>query len=166
MPAPLQSLELLLDDEADALARGLWDRLAEAGIPSQAQHRAASNAPHVTLVAARSIALPAAAPPLPVPLVLGSPVVLGSGPSRALALLVVPTTRLLAVHDGLWATTTPEGATPFSAPGRWTPHVTLARRVPLDLLGPALATLDGAEVTASAIGLRHWDPVTRTVTPL
>jgi hypothetical protein len=52
----------------------------------------------------------------------------------------------------------PTGPLPHSEPGRWTPHVTLARRVPGDQLQSALALKSvGRELSATAVGLRHWD---------
>ena len=51
----VQSVELLLDPDADALIRNQWAQLAAAGLPSQALHTGDSNAPHVTLAARASI---------------------------------------------------------------------------------------------------------------
>ncbi|MFK9307191.1 hypothetical protein ACJEJT_24100, partial [Escherichia coli] len=44
------SLELVLDEAADAEIRREWTLLDEAGLPSQAQHTGASNRPHITLL--------------------------------------------------------------------------------------------------------------------
>lgn len=101
--------------------------------------------------------------PLPIPLVLGSPLVLGAGESRTLARLVVPSPELLALHRRLHDAVGPGGDAPFSAPARWTPHVTLARRIPLPEVGRAIALL-GDESAATATGLRHWDGVARVET--
>ncbi len=51
----LQSVEALLDPVLDASVREEWARLLEAGLPSQARHTGASNAPHVTLAVAERI---------------------------------------------------------------------------------------------------------------
>lgn len=192
----MQSLDLLLDPEADAAVRTLWRRIAEAGLPSQADHRGASNAPHVTLLTRPSIPLDpprsprgAAAGALPLPIVLGAPLVLGQGARRAVALLVIPSRELLQLHaeivggtgpDGLGVggagsdDSDPDGAgdldhgrPSLEAPGRWTPHVTLARGVPRDAIAQVLAAIDPlAEIAAVATTLRHWDSATRTVTSL
>ncbi|MEP6630812.1 MAG: hypothetical protein ABJA89_10095, partial [Lapillicoccus sp.] len=47
----VQSVELQLDEAGDALVVGLWHRLVEAGLPSQARHPSPTNRPHITLVA-------------------------------------------------------------------------------------------------------------------
>jgi hypothetical protein len=51
-------------------------------------------------------------------------------------------------------------------PDAWTPHATLARRVPVEGLGPALGLLDLAPIQATFVGARLWDSGPRTVTPL
>lgn len=163
----MQSLELLLDAATDDRVRRAWARLADAGLPSQADHRGASNAPHVTLLAAGGIRIPAAAEGVPLPILLGSPVLLGGGERRTLALGVVPSRALLDLHAALWETLRPEDPAPHSAPGRWTPHVTLARRLPVGELGRAFEALgDLSDSEATAVALRHWDPATRRVTPV
>jgi isocitrate dehydrogenase len=50
-PEVTQSVELLLDAETDRSVRAHWQRLAEAGLPSQALHTGPSNRPHITLAA-------------------------------------------------------------------------------------------------------------------
>ncbi|TPW71673.1 2'-5' RNA ligase family protein [Schumannella sp. 10F1B-5-1] len=183
----VQSLELTLDARLDAAVRSEWAALAEAGLPSQAQHTGASNRPHVTLLVRD--ALPSAgaavegvssiaAARLPLALELGAPVLFGAGERRVLARLVVPSAELLALHAELHAGVGPgavadaDGAgadAPHSRPGDWTPHVTLARRIPLARLGEALAVLDAIdpapELRGTADALRHWDGVARVVTP-
>ena len=47
----VQSVELLLEPEAERGVVRVWEALLEAGLPSQARHTAPSNRPHVTLVA-------------------------------------------------------------------------------------------------------------------
>ena len=52
----------------------------------------------------------------------------------------------------------PNGPLPHSQPGQWTPHVTLARRVAVDQLKPAMALRSVSQhLSATAVGLRHWD---------
>ncbi|MDF2443191.1 MAG: hypothetical protein JWR01_1394 [Subtercola sp.] len=71
----MMSFELLLDPATDARFRAEWDTLLAAGLPSQARHTGASNAPHITLLAARAVdaALRTEAPGGPASRVPGSP---------------------------------------------------------------------------------------------
>lgn len=158
---PVQSVELLLDDESDAAFRAQWTALAEAGLPSQAHHTGASNRPHVTLGVAREVseeseaALAALAGAVPLRVSLGGLLLLGDV-RGVLARLVVPSAELLdlqaRVHAALGDTVA------HTAPGRWTPHVTLARRLDDDELSRAVTVLQrGVEVEATAVALRRWD---------
>ncbi len=165
----VQSLELLLDPALDAAVRAEWDALAGAGLPSQARHPGASNAPHVTLAVADALperadtALGAVAELLPVPVRLGALTVF-TGRRAVLARLVVPSRALLDVHAAaLDALAGPPGLRRTVLPGRWTPHVTLARGLPPDRVGDAVAAVPGervtgpAELTGQADRLRRWD---------
>jgi 2'-5' RNA ligase len=165
----VQSLELLLDDGTSAAVREQWDRLAAAGLPSQARHAGDSNAPHVT-VAVRTGALPGdldaeiarAAGPLPLALVVGGLLVFARR-RCVLARAVVPSAELLGLHAGVHdvlearvATTGPSAA--FLDPGAWTPHVTLARGLSADQVGVAVGLLSPvADLAANAVALRRWD---------
>lgn len=163
----VHSVELLFDAETDAAVRQVWDELADAGIRSLASHRSPSNRPHVTVTVAENLdggvdeALRPMLDHLPLTCVLGAPMLFGSGPSLTLVRLVIPSAELLALHAEVHRVSLPHTATgplPHADPGRWTPHVTLARRVPLDLLSTAFGV--GAvtrDIPATAVGLRHWD---------
>ncbi|WP_238421572.1 2'-5' RNA ligase family protein [Gordonia sp. 'Campus'] len=165
------SLELILDDPSDQQVRDEWAVLAEAGLPHQGRVASTTNRPHVTLIAASTIdpgadaALTPAAMRLPVDMMLGAPLVFGNGRRSTLARLVVPTTELLSIHtqvDRLAAEFLGRDSSPAFAhtqPGRWTPHVTLARRLDPDQLAHALGILDlRAEIAGSFVALRRWDP--------
>jgi 2'-5' RNA ligase len=183
------SLELLLDPTIETQIRCEWQALADAGLSSLAVHTSPSNRPHITLLARTSI------PPiareqlrailsLPMPLVLGDPIVFGSGDRRVLARSVVPSAALLKVHESLHTIVRgndggnekhggiDDGADlPFTRPGLWTPHITLARRLRLDTLPQALRLLSEVGATAdaaasSAVTLRRWDAASATVTDL
>ena len=161
----VQSVELLLDEASDALIRAEWDRLLDADLPSQARHTGRGNRPHITLGVARSLApqqeteLIELAAPMPLPLVLGSPLLFGRGPF-VLARSVVPTVELLSfqakVGDALG-----ESAEPFvhqQSAGRWTGHVTIARKLTGAQLERALAVLGPLDtIEASAVAVRRWD---------
>ena len=104
-----RSVELLLGEDSEAAVRADWDRLAEAGLPSSGRHRSASNRPHITLVAAPSLA-PATVPGIDervaaaagfVDLPLASAGVLLFGPGRGgyvVVRQVVTTPELLELH--------------------------------------------------------------------
>jgi hypothetical protein len=168
----VQSVELLLDPATDAAVRAEWAALSAAGLPSQADHRGESNAPHVSVAVADGFpatgeeALTATVRALPLGVRLGPPVLLG-GRRLVLARLVVADPSLLQLHaEVTTALAGAAGPSPHSAPGRWVPHVTLARGIPVDGVALALSVLRGhdgsvPEIAGSAIELRRWDSVAR-----
>jgi hypothetical protein len=159
------SIELLLDDASEARVRSEWEALAAAGMSSLSRHDAPSNRPHVTLLARQT---PVAHPldidtsVLPLPLVLGPPLLLGEGDRRVLARAVVATDALLAFHAEVRRAAGEGDDPPHLLPGRWTPHVTLARRIRLVDLPAALGLL-GPPVDAQGVAVRRWDAATATV---
>jgi 2'-5' RNA ligase len=165
---PVVSVELILDDELDAAVRAEWAALAATGGSSLAHHPGASNRPHITLlVRTRLPRLDADAlrdRPAPA-LTLGAPVLFGAGDRRVLARSVVVTDELLALHAEIHALAGAGDDAPFTAPGAWTPHVTLARRLRLSDTAAALEIVTGTH-TGAAPGVRRWDAATSTVTPL
>lgn len=164
------SIELLLDPVSEDALRADWDRLAAAGHSSMAAHRAASNRPHVTLLVRPAAEGPppphlfaAAARSLPISLALGEPVVFAHGERGVLARSVELTDDLRALHAAVHAAAPAGDDAPHTAPGEWTPHVTLARRLRLASLDAATALL-GPLRSGQAVALRRWDAVARTVT--
>jgi 2'-5' RNA ligase len=160
----VQTVELLLDDATDEAVRAEWRSLADAGLPSQALHTGSTNAPHVTLAVARSIpeeieaAVAALVQELPLPVELGALVVFGAR-RLALARLVVAQSPLLALHAAT-ATAVKDcpGVPHYLVPGRWTPHVTLARGLSPAQVATALETLGQVEpLSGSIVHLRRWD---------
>ncbi len=143
-----QSVELLLDARADAAVRAQWDALAEAGLPSERRSAAdLHHRPHVTLYAADRIdpavetELAEAVAGLHLQLVVGS--ILIFGPRRGRSVLVrsvVPSGDLLGLQTRVAEICSADAEGQFG-PGRWSPHVTLARRVPSDRVGAALEVL-------------------------
>lgn len=160
-----QTVELLLDDALDTAVRGEWARLLEAGIDSQARVRAESNRPHITLFVARAVPLDVEPDLRPVTadieldLRLGGFVVFG-GRHATLARLVVPTAALLDLQAQVFeALSACPGVPAHIRPGEWTPHVTLARRVPASQVGAAIVAAHpaGRDLTGRSAGVRRWD---------
>ena len=78
----------------------------------------------------------------------------------------IPSAALLATHAGVAEAMAGAPDRPdLTLPGRWTPHVTLARRLDDAQLAQALDLL--ADVPRELVGepsaLRHWDSDTKTV---
>jgi 2'-5' RNA ligase len=152
-----------MEPAAERAVARVWDALRAAGLPSQARHTAPSNRPHVTLVAvphlgaeAEAAVVDAVRGRLPVDAAWGPVTFFGRGPW----VLV----RLLEPGDGMRelqaavarAALVPEDST--SAPERWRPHVTLARRV-----GPADRdhVVEVAEAAHTDTGMRILTPAVR-----
>jgi hypothetical protein len=161
------SVELLFDAGTDTALRRQWDVLAELGLPSQAGIRSGTNRPHVTLTVADRIdaaaddALRELAARLPVPCVIGAPLLFGTG-RFVLARLIVPTAPLLALQADVHTRCLPHLAPAVLAhaePGQWTPHTTLGRRIGADDIGPALTALraSSGDLAGQFTGLRRWD---------
>lgn len=161
------SIELLLDARSDAAIRRIWQALDDAGLPSQTRVKSATNRPHITLLAAEQIspdvdaALTRLAPRIPLPVLVGAPLVFGGG-RLVLARLIVASAELLELHREVYDRCLPHLAgEPYghTAPGHWTPHVTLGRRLTAEQLGDAFAAVEelSADIAASAVGLRRWD---------
>jgi hypothetical protein len=158
----VHSVELVFDSDTEAVIRNIWDQLRGLGIPSQAP----ASRPHVTLTVAERIdpevdaVLAALADRLPVPCVVGAPLLFGRSTS-ILTRLIIPTVDLLAIHTDVYRLTLPHtepGPMANSAPGQWTGHTTLARRVQGSQLGRALRVGGRpSEIKGRFIGLRRWD---------
>ncbi|MEU3039117.1 2'-5' RNA ligase family protein [Streptomyces griseoaurantiacus] len=170
----MRTVELLLDEAADARVREAWRRLADAGLPSQAHHRSPTNSPHLTLAACPELTAPirwelaevAAGLPLPVRF---TGIVRFERPTSVLAWSLEPEPALTGRHRRVWEAVAshspPETLNPFHEPGRWSPHITLGRtrragafagrRVPGLLPVPPLP--------AALTTLRSFDTETRTV---
>lgn len=167
----VQSVELLLDDDAVALIVREWRLLADAGLPSQARHSGASNRPHVTVAVAQSfsaeverrladlVADSQRAGRFPVALRLGGLVLFG-GPRAVLARAVVPTAALLDFHARAHeALAGSPGIPPHLFPGRYTPHVTLGMRMRADQVASAAAHVLPVceDIDTEITGVRRWD---------
>ncbi|MDY6998821.1 MAG: 2'-5' RNA ligase family protein [Actinomycetota bacterium] len=163
----VHSVELLFDPAAEAAVRDLWTALADAGIRSLAGHTSPSNRPHVTLTVAEHMdgavddALCALLDRLPLSCLIGAPTLFGGGRTVTLVRMVVPSAGLLGLQADVHRVCLPhmaDGPLPHAAPGRWSPHVTLARRLPAGELATALGQPGMfGDIAAAAVGLRHWD---------
>ena len=94
----------------------------------------------------------------PFPCRIGAPLMFGRS-KAVLARLVVPSAELLDVHTEVHRLCLPHlhpGPMANVLPGRWTPHVTMARRVHPDQVGRALQIV-GQEMAGSVVGLRRWN---------
>jgi 2'-5' RNA ligase len=175
------SLELTFNPGLEAQIRAEWQALADAGLSSLAGHTAPSNRPHITLAVRPSMPATERAELssvviLPLPLTLGAPILFGSGDRRVLARSIVPTAPLLHLHAALHTLlASPHGDdgvdSPFTRPGQWVPHITLARRLRLDTLPQALRALDDVRppeghFPTEATTLRRWDAASATITDL
>jgi 2'-5' RNA ligase len=164
----MRSVELTFGEATDSSIRMDWARLHAAGLPSLATHTSPSNRPHITLAAGNDLDLGPAAQDLwgvlPVDVRFSGLVVFPAGPGKhVLARLVVPMAGLLQLHARLHHLCT--GAFENTLPDAWTPHVTLARRIPGRLLGAACDALD-VRTEGECTAARLWDSPTRTTTIL
>ncbi|WP_194289102.1 MULTISPECIES: 2'-5' RNA ligase family protein [unclassified Nocardioides] len=158
---PDHALELSFAPVSAAAVVAQWEALKAAGLPSQADHRSMTNAPHVTLAAAVGIdeavvrvARETVGPLLPARIGLRGLVLFGQGARVSVAHLVEPGRALAAAVAGIRA------LVPTLRHPVWTPHVTVARRVPRRFLAEVLTVLQATEGPRELIcdRLRWWDP--------
>lgn len=160
----LHALELLPDPTGDAAIRRDWQLLRDAGLPSQLDHTGATNAPHLTLVAAPDVE-PAVDACSPVTSLLPVEV-------RASGLLLlggrrVTIARAIDVPDALVAAVMELRATTPDLPHQgWLPHLTLARRVERADVQKAVDVLGHDDVVLRLTTLRRWNPDTHSVSTL
>lgn len=165
-PPPVVSLELLLDGASEAAVRDDWQRLRAGGHSSLAASTAVANRPHVTAVVRTDLPVPELSPLadiLPLEIRLLAPIVFSRPDETRRGVLVRPirlTPELDALHRRLHAICGPGGDLPHTAPGAWTPHVTLARRLILSQTSEAIARLAPAR-EATIVGVRRWDAARR-----
>lgn len=124
----LHALELTLDPASDVMVRRLWGLLAAAGLPSQARHTGATNAPHLTVASAPAIASTVEqdatvllGPLLPARMPVAGLTVLGRR-RLTLALLVTPGPAVVAAVHQIRATishTTITGALASAGSSPW-----------------------------------------------
>ena len=162
----MHALELLPDEAGCDVVRRDWQALRDAGLPSQLDHRGATNSPHVTVVAApvlgraeEGLAVELLGPLLPTDVRAAGIALLGGHRVSLVRLLDAPDTLVRAVLelrgrvDGVQHT-------------GWLPHVTLARRLDRADVPAALEVLGHADVVLSLTTVRRWDPEEGIVTTL
>ncbi|QIG42998.1 hypothetical protein G5V58_09700 [Nocardioides anomalus] len=158
----LHALELLPDDAGEEAVRRDWQALHDAGLPSQLDHTGASNAPHVTLLAAPDVAAAAdlavghLGALLPLEVRAAGLLVFGRHRLTLARAVDVPDALLAAVLDLRAAT----GALPHQG---WLPHVTLARRLERADLQRAVDAVGAEDVVLRLTTLRRWDPDEKTI---
>ena len=166
-----QSVELLLDPDTEQAVVAEWLLLRDAGLPTEWRSvPAPSHRPHVTLYAGTDLnagadaALPGLVADLELTLELGSPLVFpgrvrGGAGTFVLVRQVVTSVELLTLQTRV-AELCGAGLGSHFGPGRFTPHVTLARRMTGAQVGLALDLLTSAapaERTAYVTRARRWD---------
>jgi 2'-5' RNA ligase len=164
----VRSIEIVLDPTAERAVRDVWDALVEADLPSMGRHTSDTNAPHVTLTAGEDLTVPSGFDvPRPRAIRPAGLLLFPAGPGRhVLGASVVVDRALTDFHEAVHRAA--PGGVATSVPGRWAPHLTLARRprdVDLPRMLEVLATVPLPDELGVA-GVRHWDGDTKTVTPL
>jgi 2'-5' RNA ligase len=162
----MHAIELLPDDAGCDVVRRDWQALRDAGLPSQLDHRGATNSPHVTVIAAPALdaadeqrARELVAALLPVQVRVGGIGLLGGRRVSLVRLLDVPDDLVRAVLD------LRSGTAEVQHVG-WLPHVTLARRMSRTDVPAALEVLGHEDDVMTVAGLRRWDPEAGIVTTL
>lgn len=166
----VQTVELLPDEATDAYIRQQWQALTRAGLPSAGRNPAPSVRPHVTLAVATSIRETAEAAlrehgraALPIELHLAGYACFDQtrpGISRfVLVRLVTASVELLRLQGAIARTVGISDAfAPTMAPGRWVPHITLARAVRPSQMSRAVELLAGSRPPPGhGVRLRRWD---------
>ncbi|MBD0323535.1 MAG: 2'-5' RNA ligase family protein, partial [Aldersonia sp.] len=148
-------MELLFDRRTDELLRKQWQLVADAGLPSQNHIKHESNRPHITVAVAgeiwpridRKLTELAFAP---FRVRVGGVLVFGRR-QAILVRAVVPSEPLLDLHRRIAdAVRDCPGIAAHTAPGEWSPHITLARRIPRDRIGDAVrAVIDERDIVGT-----------------
>src|SRR4029453_517258 len=143
-----QSVELTLDTSAEATLVAQWDRLAAAGLANPKRPEAhGHHLPHITLYAADAISeeaesvLPEMVAGIDLKVHIGALMIFG--PRKGECILVrhvAASVELLELQQRVAQACEADPAGQFG-PGRWSPHVTLARRVSSDHVGKAASVL-------------------------
>jgi 2'-5' RNA ligase len=163
MAGMVHALDVTFDRPTDDRVRAEWESLRDAGLPSLARHTGTSNRPHLTLDSRDHVApeaeagLGAVAARLPLDVRVGTVLLFHAKQRWVLARHVVVDRPLLDLHEHEQSVLG-AGGSPLTEPGRWVPHVTLARGLTDPQVPEALAVVaDSPPFTARALRLRRWD---------
>ncbi len=160
-----------MDPVAESVVVDEWRALAAAGLSSALRPQPDEHhRPHVTVYAGESVPaeaedeLPGLMAGLDLQLRLGALMIFGPYRGRCILVrMIVPSVELLALQGRVAELCAADPAGPFGA-GRWTPHVTLARRLPVEQLSSATSILSGygGELDTRVRRCRRWDGERRT----
>lgn len=166
-----QSIELILDPVTEAAIIAQWQALADAGLPTSLRREPSPHhRPHITLYAADALPhgvedrLPGVVADLDLGVRVGALMIFG--PRHGSCILtrqVVPSMELLDLQSRVAELCRADPSGSFG-PGRWTAHVTIARRMPVGQLGAAVAALADSdrELESRVRRCRRWDGHRRT----
>ena len=162
----MHALELLPDDAGCDVVRRDWQALRDAGLPSQLDHRGATNSPHVTVLAAPALgaddeqrAAELVARLLPVQVRASGIALLGGRRVSVVRVLDVPDELARAVLHL-------RSQVRYVQHLGWLPHVTLVRRMDRADVGSAVEALGHEDAVLTLTSLRRWDPAAGIVTTL
>ena len=154
----MHALELLPDDAGCDVVRRDWQVLRDSDLPSQLDHRGATNSPHVTALAApalgaddEQLAAELVARLLPVQVRASGIALLGGRHVSVVRVLDVPDELARAVLELRSQVRDVQHL-------GWLPHVTLARRMDRADVGRAVEALGHEDVVLTLTSLRRWDP--------
>ena len=163
----MRTVELLGDEELDRTVRMAWRRLEQAGLSSLARHRHPTNRPHLTLASADEFspaAIAGALCMLPVAVWLDG--LRFFGRRAGVLAWAVDGGALRELQAQVWSALDGAGRRPRHEPGRWTPHISLARRLRPGQVALAAQAVGGVVADGALTGARSYDSVMRTVIPL
>jgi 2'-5' RNA ligase len=164
-------VELLGDDALDRAVRAEWGRLDQFGLPSMAQHQHPTNRPHLTLASADDFppgavaAMTEALRVLPISVRLAGLHFFG-GRARVLAWAVDGGDALLDLQAQIWSALHGADGNPQHEPGAWTPHISLARRLPPGQEALAAEVVGSAVAEGELSAARSYDSSMRMVIAL
>jgi 2'-5' RNA ligase len=161
----------------DRSVREVWERLAEAGLPSLALNTHPGHRPHLTLAAAGrfpdgaldKVGLLLREPALPLPVRLTGLLSFSArSRRRILVWAVVPSAELIGLHAEVWRAL--DGVVepnPLYEPGRWIPHMGLTRRLESDQVITAMQVLGRLPDLSGALSeARSFDSDSQQAVPL
>ncbi len=165
------AIQLFFEPGSDATVRRLWEAEADAGVPFPL--RDSGNRPHFSLAIYSELDVLVCTSHLnsfaqrlsPFPLSIAS---LGIFPGEQAVIFLAPiiSSSLLNLHMQVHQLLQGMGTLPsaYYLPGHWTPHCTLATRVPPHLLSQAVAIGLGRSfpfsLSIEEIGIIEYPPVT------